>query len=77
MPDKKAKAVKPWFVLKSAGDDLYSVAYRGPDRSKARATAEKILADPKDATAVLVIRASVLTSVTREDLKASLPRDAF
>ena len=75
MPEK-AKAAKPWLVLKGAGDGLLSKLYSGPDRKKAREAAEKALASDKDAT-VTVVRCSVLETLVAGDLKASLPRDAF
>lgn len=70
----KPKVVKPFLVLKRAGDGLFSLEYRGPEKSKAREKVEKLLRD-KDAM-VLVVRGTV-NVLQPGDLAASLPRDAF
>jgi hypothetical protein len=79
MAEKKAKAVKPWLVLKAAGDGLYSMVYRGPDGKLAREKAEKALLaiEGSSGAQVIVCRAAVLAVLSPNDLKASLPRDAF
>ncbi len=74
MSDKKAKAVKPWLVLMGVGDGLLSVEYRGPDRKKAREVVERLL---RAGSPVSVVREASRENLVPEDLKSSLPSDAF
>jgi hypothetical protein len=79
--DKAAKRVSSkgkaqWWVLRYQPDDLFSDEYRGPDKPKARERAQAVLAaDPK--ARLIVCKASKVMTLVAEDLRSTLPKDAF
>ncbi len=76
----KGKSLKVWWVL-TEQDGLLTKHYSGPDRSRARDAAAKLLSGEatksKEVEKVIVARISLLKVLTDDSLKAALPKDAF
>lgn len=72
----KRKSSAKWIVGWVVEQGSLRVSYNGPNRKKARETAQKILTDnPK--LKVFAWRVSSIFVLTNEDMKLSLDKDAF
>jgi hypothetical protein len=82
MVDKavRKKSSKIWWVL-TEKEGLLVKHYSGPDRSRAREAAAKLLSGEatksNEVQKVIVARIASLKVLTDDSLKASLPKDAF
>ena len=73
---KKRKSGAKWIVGWVVEQGSLRVSYNGPDRKKARETAQRILTkNPK--LQVFVWRVSAVSVLVGADLKLSLSKDAF
>lgn len=74
-PKAKRKSKAVWWVL-TEKDEVLVKHYSGPDKTRTREIAAKLLND-KEEPRVLVAKLSSLAILSPSSLKASLPRDAF
>ncbi len=72
-PKQKQKSRAVWWVL-TEKDEVLVKHYSGPDKTRAREVAAKLLGKEER---VLVGKLSSLAVLSSSSLKASLPRDAF